>query len=126
MARSLLLFLLFALTVPAFAKPRHAKQPVSCRDLWTAVTETLGNAGNYTIAAINNEEMKANFSVVGALFPQMNMVRLKPRETGCDLQLRIGFTGNDDDGAFRSRVSRSLKKVNAAKAAAPSGAGQAQ
>jgi hypothetical protein len=62
--------------------------------------------------------MKANFIVVGALFTQMNMVQLKPRESGCSLQLRIGFSGGDDEGAFRNRVSRALKKLNAAKAAA--------
>jgi len=118
MTRCFLLILLCSLTVPASAKTRNEKQPVPCIDLWTAVTETLGNAGNYKVLARDNDEMKANFIVVGALFTQMNMVQLKPRESGCDLRLRIGFSGGDDEGAFRSRVSRALKKLNAAKAAA--------
>jgi len=118
MTRCFLLILLCSLTVPASAKTRNEKQPVPCIDLWTAVTETLGNAGNYKVLARYNDEMKANFIVVGALFTQMNMVQLKPRESGCDLRLRIGFSGGDDEGAFRSRVSRALKKLNAAKAEA--------
>jgi len=118
MTRCFLLILLCSLTVPASAKTRNEKQPVPCIDLWTAVTETLGNAGNYKVLARDNDEMKANFIVVGALFTQMNMVQLKPRESGCDLRLRIGFSGGDDEGAFRSRVSRALKKLNAARAAA--------
>ena len=61
MARLLLSIFLFALTIPAFAKSHNEKQPVSCDDLWTAVTDTLGNPGNYRVVARDNEEMKANF-----------------------------------------------------------------
>ena len=126
MARLLLLTLLFALAVPAFAKPHNEKQPIPCSDLWTAVTETLGNDGNYKVVARDNDELRANFIVVGALFSSMNRVQLKPRESGCDMQLRIGFSGGDEEGAFRNRVARSLKKFNAAKASAHQDSGQAQ
>jgi hypothetical protein len=126
MARSLLLTLLFALTVPAFAKPDNEKKPIPCSELWTAVTETLGNAGDYKVVAIDSEKMKANFIVVGALFSQMERVQLQPRSNGCELQLRIGFTGADDEGAFRTRVKRAFKKLNAARTSAHSDSGQAQ
>lgn len=119
MARSLLLILLFALTVAAYAKPRHEKPAISCTDLWPAVTETLADASNYKIMAQNNEAMRANFIVVGALFPNANTVQLKPRDAaGCELQLRIGFTGADDEAAFRTRVKRTLRKLDAARAEA--------
>jgi len=126
MARPLLLILLFAATLPAFAKPHKEKQPVSCSDLWTAVDDTLANAGNYKVIAMDHEQMKANFIVVGALFPQTSMVQLKPRNSGCEMRIRMGFTGNDDEGAFRNRVSRVLKRLNAAKASAHPDTGQAQ
>ena len=126
MARSWLLILLFALAVPASPKPHKEKQPVTCGDLWTAVRETLAHPGDYTVVALDNEDMRANFVVVGARYPQTNLVQLKPRNSGCDLQLRIGFTGIDDEGAFRNRVSRALKKLNAAKAAVHPDPGPAQ
>jgi hypothetical protein len=126
MGRSLLLVLLFAVTHPALAKPHREKPPVPCSHLWPAVTETLANPGNYKVVGMNQEEFKANFIVVGALFPATHLVQLKPREGGCDLKIRMGFTGADDEGAFRNRVSRALKKLNAAKAAAPPETGQAQ
>jgi len=126
MVRFLLLPLLFSLAVSGVAKPHNEKQPIPCSDLWTAVNETLGDAGNYKIVAMDNDQMKANFIVVGARFAQMNLVELKPRESGCELQLRIGFTGADDEGAFRNRVSRALKKLNAAKASVHPNSGGAQ
>ena len=63
MARSLVFILLLALATPAFAKP----YPIPCSDLWSAVTDTLGNQGNYKIVATDYEEMKSSFIVVGAL-----------------------------------------------------------
>ena len=126
MIRSFLLILLFAAALPTVAKPHNPKQPIPCSELWPAVTGTLGNSSDYTIVALDNEDMRANFVVVGARFPQMNRVQLKARNGGCDLQLRIGFTGNDEEGAFRNRVNRALKKLTAAKAAAHPEPGPAQ
>jgi len=126
MGRSLLLVLLFAVTLPALAKPRKEEPPVRCSDLWPAVTWTLADTRNYTVVATNHEEMRANFIVVGAIFPATNLVQLKPRESGCDLKIRMGFTGNDDEGAFRNRVSRALKKLSAARPATHPETGQAQ
>ena len=85
------------------------KQPISCSDLWVAVTDTLGNGNNYSIVAIDPEARRASFIVVGALFSQSETVRLKEGKSGCNLQVRFGFTGADDEGAFRKRVSRALK-----------------
>ena len=126
MARFLVLVLLFVLSVSAFAKPHDEKQPIGCGELWTAVTTTLGNSQNYKVAAQDNEGMKANFVVVGAMFSSMNLVQLKPGARGCDLQVRIGFTGADDEGAFRSRVRRALKKLGAEKAAPKPASAEAQ
>jgi len=126
MARPLLLILLFALTVPAFAMPENQKKPIACGELWPAVTEALGNAGNYTVLVMDKENMKANFIVVGALFSQTERVQLRPRNDGCDLQLRFGFTGAHDEEAFRARVNRAFKKLNAAKASAFSAPKEAQ
>ena len=126
MARFCWLNLLFLLAVPAFAKPHNEKQPVGCSDLWAAVTESLGDSQNYKVVALDNDEMKANFIVVGGLYSTVNLVQLKPRQSGCDLQLRLGFTGSDDEGAFRSRVKRALKKLAAAKPSAQPVSGGAQ
>jgi hypothetical protein len=117
MVRSRLVASLFLLTIPAFAGT--PKAPVPCSELWPAVKQTLGNGKNYIVVAMDSEEMKANFVVKGALYPQLNLVQLKDKKKGCDLNLHIGFTGADDDGAFRTRVHRAYKKMNAAKVTAP-------
>lgn len=122
MSRCVFVLLFFVVVVPAFAKSRADKQPASCQALWPAVTATLGNAGNYKIIAIDSEGMKANFIIVGALFSQMDFVTLKPMKNGCDLQLHIGFTGSDDQAAFRKRVRHSLKLLNAASTPIPKSA----
>jgi hypothetical protein len=115
MSRFSLLSVLLTLAVPAFAKP----YPVQCSDLWSAVTDTLGNAGDYKIVATDEAQMKASFIVVGALYPGINAVYLKPKGDGCDLQVKMGFTGSDDEGALRGRVNRALAKRKAAKESAP-------
>jgi hypothetical protein len=115
MARSLVFILLLALATPAFAKP----YPIPCSDLWSAVTDTLGNQGNYKIVATDYEEMKSSFIVVGALYPGVNALFLKPQGNGCGLQVKMGFTGNDDESALRGRVNRALAKRKAAIPSAP-------
>ncbi|MGA8669619.1 MAG: hypothetical protein WB679_07070 [Terracidiphilus sp.] len=111
MTRSFVFILLLVLTTPAFAKP----YPVPCSDLWSAVTDTLGNAGNYKIVATDEDSMRASFIVVGALYPGINALFLKPQVNGCELQIKMGFTGNDDESALRGRVNRALAKMKTAK-----------
>ena len=111
MTRSFVFILLLVLTTPAFAKP----YPVPCSDLWSAVTDTLGNAGNYKIVATDEDSMRAFFIVVGALYPGINALFLKPQVNGCELQIKMGFTGNDDESALRGRVNRALAKMKTVK-----------
>ena len=123
MSRFWVLPLLFAFAVPAFPK----SNPLPCSELWSAVTDTLGNQGNYKVIAINDERRKASFIVVGALYPGINAVFLKPKGNGCELEVRMSFTGNDDEGALRSRVRRTIAKRKLALPsllAPPAGAGQ--
>jgi hypothetical protein len=115
MSRSFLLFLLLVLAAPAFAKSR----PLPCSDLWSAVTDTLGNQGNYSIIATNDEQMKASFIIVGSLYPGRGVVSLKPRKDNCELQINMGFTGNDDEFTFRRRVNHALTKKKAAVQSTP-------
>jgi hypothetical protein len=116
MARSLVfILLLLGLTTPAFAKP----YPIPCGDLWSAVTDTLANAGNYKIVATDYEQMKSSFIVVGALYPGMNAIFLKPKGDGCELEIKMSFTGNDDESALRGRVNRAIAKRRAAKPFSP-------
>jgi hypothetical protein len=120
MSRLSLLSLLLVLATPAFAKPH----PLPCSDLWSAVTDTLGNQANYSIIATEDEQMKASFIVVGSLYPGRGVVSLKPKKDGCELEINMGFTGIDDEFALRSRVNRALTKKKAAKPPSPStGAG---
>lgn len=111
----ILIFLVLVFDLPAFAKSHDTKTPISCTDLWIAVTNTLHNAANYTVVGTDPEHMKASFVVVGSLYRAMNAVSLIPREKGCEMNVRMGFTGLDDQAAFRRRVGRSLKKLRAAK-----------
>jgi hypothetical protein len=127
MTRFVLLSFVLVLTIPAFAKSHNPKQPVACTDLWPAVTATLANEKNYKVVAMDSDEMKADFIVTGSLYPAMNLVQLKEKKRGCDLELRVGFTGADDEAAFRTRVSRAFKVLTAAKAsAAQTNSGAAQ
>ena len=106
MSRFSLLSLFLLLPAPAFAKP----YPLPCREVWSAVTDTLGNMGNYRIIGTDNEQMRASFIVFGALYPGVHAVFLKPKGNGCELEVKMGFTGNDDEGALRNRVNRTLKR----------------
>lgn len=123
MSKLTLLALLFVLATPAFAKPYL----LPCNDLWSVVIETLRNQGNYKIVATDAEQMKASFIVVGALYPGINLMSLKPKDSGCELEIQMGFTGNDDEFALRNRVSHAVAKRKAAKPSpppAPPGAGK--
>jgi hypothetical protein len=115
MARSLVFILLLGLATPTFAK----SHPIPCDDLWNAVADTLANAGNYKIVATDYEQMKSSFIVVGALYPGINAIFLKPKGEGCELQIKMGFTGNDDESALRGRVNRAIAKQRAAKQSPP-------
>jgi hypothetical protein len=75
--------------------------------------------GNYRIVAMDNEQMRASFIVFGALYPGVHAVFLKQRSKGCELEVKMGFTGNDDEGALRNRVHRLLAKRKAANPAPP-------
>jgi hypothetical protein len=113
--------LLFVLAVPAFAKPRNDVYPVSCSDLWDAVKDTLGNAGNYRVMAIDDVAMSASYLIVGATQQHVNSVELNPKDNGCQLQVKApeSVSMSDDETPFRKRVGQSLAKLNPAKPAAP-------
>ena len=114
-----LVLLLLSVSFPALAKPKGDTYPVPCNQLWDAVTGTLGNPGNYTIMAKNDDEMTASFTIVGAPRVRMNTIALSPRDAGCEMKVTIPESGigNSEEGVFRSRVKKSLDKLNAVKPA---------
>lgn len=115
MSKLSILPLLILLAAPAFAKP----YPLPCDALWRVLTDTLRNEANYKIVAADDEQMKASFIVVGALYPGINLVSLKPKDSGCALEIKMGFTGNDDEYALRNRVTHAVAKRKAAKPSLP-------
>ena len=115
MSRLSFVALLFLVVMPAFAKP----YPLPCSDLWTVVTETLGNPGNYAIVAEDDEQMKASFIVVGSVYPGTHFLSLKHKNNGCELQTRMAFTGNDEDYALRKRINHAIAKRKATKPSPP-------
>jgi len=115
LARSLVSIFLLVLATTAFAKP----YPLPCSDLWSAVTDTLGNERNYTILSSDNIRMKAYFIVIGSSFPATHTAYVKARPKGCELEVRMGFTGLDDEGFLRSRVNRAFVKRRSAKPTPP-------
>ncbi|HSZ15670.1 MAG TPA: hypothetical protein VK764_01130 [Terracidiphilus sp.] len=120
MTRSLVVILFILLfAFPEFANAHKDKPAIPCSDLWSAVTDTIANTGNYTVVASDPARMRASFIVVGALYPGMNAVFLSPRHNGCQLEVRMSFTGIDDEAALRKRVRRSLTKLRAAQPSAP-------
>jgi hypothetical protein len=122
MARYLVFaLLLLAATVPAPGKPRNDAYPVTCADLWNAVSDTLGNAGNYKILASDDSELKAYSLAVGSQRQRVNSVSLNPKDNGCELLTQFPDSGfaNDDEGAFRKRLAHSVAKLQAAKPQQP-------
>lgn len=115
MARFPVFILLLVLTTPAFAK----HYPPPCSDLWSALTDTLGNARDYEILASDSGHMKASFVVVGSLVPGTHAAFVKPLSNGCELEINMKFTGNDDESALRNRVERALVKRRKAKPSLP-------
>jgi hypothetical protein len=113
MFRFLSTALLLVLAIPAFAKSHNGTYSVPCSALWPAVADTLNNAGNYTIIGLDDDDMKASFIVVGATHSPVNATFLVPKDGGCELQVKMGFTGADDEGAFRKRVDHAFTKMAA-------------
>lgn len=122
MARFLVFALLFlASSVPAFGKPHSDVYPIPCDDLWKAVSDTLGNAGNYSVMVADDAEMRASFIAVGAQRQRVNSVALNPKDNGCELQAQFPDSGymTDEEAAFKKRLGHSLVKLQAAKPVAP-------
>lgn len=123
MFRVLLVSLFLVSATQAFAKP----YPMPCNDVWDGVRDTLENKTNYRIVAMDSEQMRASFIVVGSLYPGVHAVFLKTHGSGCEMEVKMGFTGNDDEGAFRNRVNHTLAKRKATKPTPPApitGAGE--
>jgi hypothetical protein len=122
MARFLVFAFLFLIpSVPASGKAPKDTYPVSCDALWSAVSDTLGNAGNYSILASDDTEMKASFTVVGAQRQRVNAVSLNPKDSGCEMQVQFPDSGFEDnqEGVFKKRVGHSLARMQAAKPSPP-------
>jgi hypothetical protein len=127
MARFLVFALLFLVpSFAAFGKPHNDSYPVACGDLWNAVSETLGNAGNYSILASDDTEMKASFTAVGAQRQRVNSVSLNSKESGCQLQVQFPDSGyaEDEEGVFKKRVGHSLARIEAGKPSPPAKPGE--
>jgi hypothetical protein len=109
---------LFVLTfsMPASAKTREV-YPVSCKDLWTAVMDTLSDHRNYGIMSADDDRQKASFVVVGTLVVYTHKVALAARDNGCEMTAEILQVGADDTEwrQFHKRVGRSLASLQAAK-----------
>ena len=121
MARFIVVTLLILiLPVPVFGKAHNDAYPIECGNLWNAVRDTLGNAGNYTVMSSDDTEMTATYLIVGAQRQRINTLRLNAQDAGCKMQVKAPDSGisNDDEGLLRKRVSHSLAKLQAAK---PSG-----
>ena len=74
MARFTVVTLFFVLiSVPAFGKDRNI-YPVDCSDLWNAVRNTLGVAGDYSVLASDDDARTASYTIVGAQHQRVNSV----------------------------------------------------
>jgi len=122
MARRTVVTLLFILlSVSAFGKAHNDTYPIPCGDLWAAVMDALGNAGNYTVMASDDSGMTATYLIVGSQRQRINSVLLTAKDAGCRMQVNAPDSGNsnDDEGLFRKRVDHSLAKLQTAKPSVP-------
>jgi hypothetical protein len=103
-------------SIPASAKTREV-YPVSCKDLWTAVTDTVGDHRNYGIMFSDDDRQRASFVVVGTLVAYTHKVALAAKDNGCEMTAEFLQVGADDSEwrQFHKRVGRSLASLQAAK-----------
>jgi hypothetical protein len=113
----ILLTLLSALAVPAFAKTHKDVFDVPCSVLWPAIKDTLRNSGKYGIIGIDNTEMTASYNIGGFLTgKRINSVVLNSQGNNCEMQTQTSYSGleNNDAGALKTRVQASLAKLGTA------------
>jgi hypothetical protein len=119
-------FLMLVFTIPALAKPIDV-YPVTCKDLWVAVKDTLENQSNYAVISEDEAGLRARFIVVGVLTQYTERVALIAKNGGCQANATILEVGSDngDWRQFQHRLAKSLTKLQAAKPKpAASAAGQ--
>ncbi|MBN9659894.1 MAG: hypothetical protein J0H49_17035 [Acidobacteria bacterium] len=113
-----LLLLVFAL--PLRSKTHKVTFPNACGEVWSAVKDTLGEAGNYTVKVADETRMIATYSVkhsahvtvTGALRQRPNTVSLNAHDTGCVMEVQSNYSGfeHNDAGDFSKRVTDALTK----------------
>jgi hypothetical protein len=116
MKRFVLLVMLLAFAVPAFASTHRDNFNVSCNELWRALKDTLKNSGKYGIISIDNAEMTASYNMGGNLMAKRtNSAVLNKKDNGasCELQIQTAYSGlvNDDAGDLKKRVTESLVRL---------------
>jgi len=122
MKQSIIVIVLLAIAVPAFAKTHHEIFNVPCSELWPAVKDTLRNSGKYGIIGIDNNEMTASYNMGGNLTgKRINSLVLNSQGGNCELQVQTAFSGlvNNDEGDLKKRVDDSLAKLKAENASKP-------
>jgi hypothetical protein len=122
-------FVLFALALPAFSGTHKETFPNTCTEVWYAVKDTLGNPENYTIKIADESRMTASYSVkhsahvtlTGALRQRPNTISLSPSGTGCQMEVKSNYSGfeHNDAGDFTKRVKESLAKLKGPAASEP-------
>jgi len=119
--RFVIVVLLLALAVPAFASTHQDVFNVPCRALWPAVSDTLKNSGKYWVQNIDNAAMSASYNVGGGPAKRTISVVLIAQGNSCELQTQAGAAppGHHDAADFKDRVTLSLAKLQNARASAP-------
>lgn len=116
--------ILLIVAIPAFGKTYKSTYPDPCSQVWSAVTDTLSNADNYTVTGKDDAKMTADYdpkhaahvNVSGALLQRKNHVTLVSQGTGCQMQVVSNYSGweHNDQGDFKTRVDQSLAKLKGA------------
>lgn len=122
-------FILSAFALPAFSGTHKQTYPNACREVWTAVKDTLGDSENYTVKITDESRMAATYSVkhaahvtiTGALRQRPNTVSLSSKDTGCVMEVQSNYSGfeHNDAGDFTKRVNESLAKLKGSAASEP-------
>jgi hypothetical protein len=117
--RLVIVVLLLALAVPAFAGTHQDVFNVPCRALWPAVSDTLKNSGKYWVQNIDNAAMSASYNVGGGPAKRTISVVLIAQGNSCELQTQAGAAppGHHDAADFKDRVTLSLAPERAGQCA---------
>jgi PDZ domain len=110
-------FVLLALAVPAWAKPRKAESfDVACPILWQAVADVLHNSGKYEIQTIDEAGQTASYQLGSGRIETVSIAPTTRTRSGNGCQISLdtpsAWNYNSDVFDLDVRVEQAVRQIN--------------